>query len=209
MANPLIVYGAGGLGREILSLAELSGRWPSFMGFIDDGLEPGTECGNSHVLGGMEYLQSIEKNVDLLVGIADTKIKANIFKKLEGNPHINFPSLIAPTSHIDKDATIEEGCIVGHFCFVSTKAVLKRGTFLNTAVQIGHDSTLGEFCSVMPSVNISGNVTVEKEAFFGVQSLILQGLKVGEGAVVGAGSRAIKNVPEHCTVIGYPARVIK
>ena len=209
MGKSFIVYGAGGLGREVRILAELSGRWEKFMGFIDDGIRPGNPCDEAIILGGFEYLKSIRHDVDLLVGIANTKIKASIFKRTEGYSNIKTPTLIASDSYIEKDAVIGEGSIIGHFCFVSTKARLGRGTFLNTAAQVGHDSSLGDFCSLMPTVNISGNVTIGKETFFGVQSLILQGLTVGERAIIGAGSVAIKDVPPNCTVAGSPARVLK
>jgi serine acetyltransferase len=61
----------------------------------------------------------------------------------------------------------------------------------------------------MPSVNISGNVTVGARTLVGAGAKILQGLSIGSDVTVGIGSVVLKDVPDRCTVLGYPARVVK
>ena len=60
----------------------------------------------------------------------------------------------------------------------------------------------------MPSVNVSGNVTVGNRTLIGVQSAILQGIKIGSDVTVGMGSKVMTDVPDNCTVMGYPAKII-
>lgn len=43
----------------------------------------------------------------------------------------------------------------------------------------------------------------------GVNSCILSGICIGNGAVIGAGSVVTKNVPNYAVVAGNPARIIK
>ncbi|MEO4948345.1 CatB-related O-acetyltransferase, partial [Bacteroides uniformis] len=43
----------------------------------------------------------------------------------------------------------------------------------------------------------------------GSNSVILSGVKIGRGAVIGAGSIVTKNVPKYAIVAGNPAKVIK
>ena len=38
---------------------------------------------------------------------------------------------------------------------------------------------------------------------------MLPGITIGEGAVIGAGSVVVKNVPDHAVVGGNPAKVLK
>lgn len=46
-------------------------------------------------------------------------------------------------------------------------------------------------------------------AWIGGDAVILQGVEIGKGAVVGAGSVVTKSVPPYCVVVGNPARVVK
>jgi acetyltransferase-like isoleucine patch superfamily enzyme len=48
-----------------------------------------------------------------------------------------------------------------------------------------------------------------ENAFIGVHSVVLCGVRVGKGAIVGAGSVVNKDVPDGATVAGVPARSIK
>lgn len=43
----------------------------------------------------------------------------------------------------------------------------------------------------------------------GVNATILPGVKIGEGAIIGAGSVVTKNIPEYAVVAGNPARILR
>lgn len=45
--------------------------------------------------------------------------------------------------------------------------------------------------------------------WIGAGSIILQGVTIGEGAVIGAGSLVSRDVPAYCIAMGAPVRVIK
>ena len=206
----LVIYGAGGLGREILALLRASdtdGQW-DFIGFIDDGLPPGTRIGNAEVLGGMDRLISEKEPIAVVMGLADPSIKSSLYEKLSGLPNVRFPVLVHPLAHVDPSATLADGSVVSAYCSISVDAALGICSFFNVGAQIGHDSVLGDFGSVMPHVDISGNVTIGARTLVGVGSKILQGLKIGSDVTVCIGSVVLRNVPDGCTVMGYPARAI-
>lgn len=52
-------------------------------------------------------------------------------------------------------------------------------------------------------------VRIESDVFIGMNALVLKGVNVGQGAVVGAGSVVVRDVPPHMIVAGNPARVIR
>ena len=52
-------------------------------------------------------------------------------------------------------------------------------------------------------------VVIERGAFLGIRSVILQGVTVGENAYVGAGSVVSEDVPARTVVVGNPARVVR
>ena len=52
-------------------------------------------------------------------------------------------------------------------------------------------------------------VTLKKGCVIGMSAIIMPGVTVGEGAIVGAGSLVVKNVPAWTIVTGNPAKVVK
>ena len=208
----LLIYGAGGLGREILELSEtinkIHHKW-DITGFIDDDSTIVGHVNNGiPVLGGMEVLYGLQEPADVVLGIAKTKVKEKIYDELIKNKLISFPVIIHPTAVVSDSSIISEGVVVFNLCFISVNTCIGKMSLMSAGSQLAHDSKLGDFCSVMPSVNISGNVTVNERVFIGVQSAIIQGISVGNDSVIGMGSVVVKNVPDNVTVAGNPAKLI-
>ncbi len=57
--------------------------------------------------------------------------------------------------------------------------------------------------------DVHAPVVIEDDAWIGTCSIILPGVKVGRGAVVGAGAVVTKSIPEGTVVVGNPARPLK
>lgn len=204
----IVIYGAGGLGREIYELIDEVNKY-NILGFLDDVIINNKVSVNIPILGGIEFLHNIEYPIGVVFAIADVYVKQNIYKKiLQINKGHYFPIVIAKNSYVSKRAMLSEGTIVGRYCSVSTSVQLGKLVFLNTKCDIGHDSIIGDFCSLMPSVNVSGNVSVGQRTLIGVQSAILQRIKIGSDVTVGMGSKVMTDVPDNCTVMGYPAKII-
>lgn len=56
---------------------------------------------------------------------------------------------------------------------------------------------------------ISKPIYIGDHVWIGQDSIILKGVKIGNGSVVGAGSIVTKDVPENTIVCGVPAKVVK
>lgn len=52
-------------------------------------------------------------------------------------------------------------------------------------------------------------ITIDNNVWIGMRATILKGVKIGEGAIIAAGSVVNKDVPPHTLVGGVPAKVIK
>ena len=52
-------------------------------------------------------------------------------------------------------------------------------------------------------------VVIEDDVMIGANAVVLEGVRVGRGAVVAAGAVVVEDVPENAVVAGVPARVIK
>ena len=61
----------------------------------------------------------------------------------------------------------------------------------------------------MPTCNISGEVNIGANAFFGTGAKIINRINVGSDAVIGAGAVVVSDIPDRATAVGVPAKVIK
>lgn len=50
---------------------------------------------------------------------------------------------------------------------------------------------------------------IGNDVWIGAKAIIIDGVKIGDGAVIGAGAVVTKDVPSYAVVVGVPARVIK
>lgn len=210
--NDLIIYGAGGLGRELVEIIEeinaVRQQW-RILGFVDDGADTGKDVCGYPVLGGLDFFRRHAGRIGVAPGFADCAAKEKIFNKLrEFSPDLYFPVIVHPSSYISTRATFEEGAVVARYCSINVNAKIGKCVLISNKSEVSHEVSIGDFSSVMPSVNISGNVTVGKSVFLGVQAAVLQGTTVGGGSVVGMGSMVLADVPAGCTVVGNPAEII-
>ena len=80
---------------------------------------------------------------------------------------------------------------------------------MNLDCTIGHDAIINDYSTILPSVNVSGAVTIGECVSVGTGSAIIQGLSIGDNTVIGAGSVVVKDIPENTVAVGVPAKVIK
>lgn len=206
-SEKIVVYGAGGLGREILQLLRATERF-EILGFIDDGVEPGSIRNDVRVLGGAAYLETLREPFSVVLGIFAPTVKQRIWAVLGKNALVSFPSVIHPRAYVDPESRIGDGVVVCADCIVSIDAAIGDAVLLNCGAFIGHDDDIGRFSSIMPRVTISGCVTIGERAVVGAGAAIIQGTRIGDDSTVGIGSVVIRDVPHGATVLGNPARRI-
>lgn len=55
----------------------------------------------------------------------------------------------------------------------------------------------------------SAPIRIGDKAWIGMNSLVLKGVTIGEGAIIGAGSVAASDIPSWTVAVGNPAHVVK
>lgn len=73
---------------------------------------------------------------------------------------------------------------------------------------------IGEKCWINQQVTIGATAkfdypTIGNNVFIFAGALILGDIHIGDNVIVGAGAVVTKNVPDNCTVVGNPARIVR
>jgi sugar O-acyltransferase (sialic acid O-acetyltransferase NeuD family) len=206
----IVIYGAGGFGREtsllIHQINRHAAKW-QVIGFCDDGKTAGEIIDHLPVLGGMSFLNEAKEQLSVVIAIANPGVRENIKKQLT-NPHLEFPTLIHPSVVVSENCSIGEGSIICSDVVMTVNVFIGAFSIVNLKCTLGHDSILESFSALMPSVNVSGNVTVGRGVYVGAGAILLQGISIGEYSLVGAGAVVNKSFDSEKRIMGVPARAI-
>jgi sugar O-acyltransferase (sialic acid O-acetyltransferase NeuD family) len=165
----------------------------------------------------LQYLGSerTENSLDLL-GTRDyfIAIGNNIVRK-EINIFFRSKNIHSPMSIVDPSAITSQTSIIGAGCYVSAGAVINGraevgdGSICNTACIIEHECRIGTFVHIAPGAVLAGNVEVGDQSFIGANAVVKEGIRIGRNVIVGAGTVVLNDVPDHVTLVGNPAQIIK
>ncbi len=208
----IAIFGAGGFGREVHSLIQhinyQRGTY-NFIGYFDDGVEKGTEINHFPVLGGIKELNLWDGDLGIVLAIGNPNVKQKILSQIT-NTFVTFPKLIHPSVIIGEiDSTIGEGSIICAGVIITVNTSIGKHVILNLSCTVGHDTIIEDFCSFMPTVNISGEVIIRRGVYVGTGVKIINQLEIGDYSIIGAGAVVAKSLPPHCTAVGIPAKPIK
>ena len=206
----IVIIGAGGFGREVAWLIEdlnkVNEEW-NIIGFVDDNESiQGTDINGYKVVGNIEWLKNQKLNVVNAIG--DPIVKKRVIERLINSENI-YPILIHPSVIYSRQVSFGEGSIVCAANIITTNIEIGKHVIINLDCTIGHDAVLGNYTTVLPSVNISGFVETAECVSIGTGSAVIQGVKIGVNTVIGAGSVVVKDLPSNCTAVGTPAKPIK
>jgi sugar O-acyltransferase (sialic acid O-acetyltransferase NeuD family) len=196
----LVIYGAGGFGREVVTAARNERR---SIVFAADG-PPIDFCGLETIAA-----SEIAPEDEVVIAIADCAARVRL-----ANLPVRFGRVVAPTVVIGPEVEIGEGAILCDFAMVTASARIGRHFHGNIYSYVAHDCVIGDFVTFAPKVCCNGNVHIGDGAYVGTGAVLRNGrpgtpLRIGAGAIVGMGAVVTKDVPPGATVVGNPAHVIE
>ncbi|MFH1782038.1 MAG: sugar phosphate nucleotidyltransferase [Candidatus Omnitrophota bacterium] len=135
---------------------------------------------------------------------------------IEKNVKIGSRCKIGPSARLRPGTVIDDEVKIGNFAELVRSHVGKHSR-VNHQCYIG-DTTIGKHVNIGAGTIIANydgkhkyKTIIEDKAFIGSGSILVAPVKVGKGAVTGAGSVLTKNknVPPGKIVVGVPARILK
>jgi acetyltransferase-like isoleucine patch superfamily enzyme len=146
----------------------------------------------------------------------DVKLGANVrlskFINLYGC-EIGDETKIGAFVEIQKNATVGKRCKISSHTFVCEGVTIEDNVFIGHGVTFVNDT--------YPRATASGGrlqteedwkverTIIKKGASIGSGATILSNVRIGEDAIVGAGSVVTKDVPANAIVAGNPAKVLR
>jgi 2,3,4,5-tetrahydropyridine-2-carboxylate N-succinyltransferase/tetrahydrodipicolinate N-acetyltransferase len=124
---------------------------------------------------------------------------------------------IEPGAVIRDRVEIGEGAVVMMGAVINIGAVVGAGTMIDMGAILGGRAIVGNNCHIGAGAVLAGvieppsakPVVVEDDVLIGANAVVIEGVRVGRGAVVAAGAVVIEDVPPETVVAGMPARAIK
>ena len=194
----IAILGAGGQGRTVMAAVRSVGLDCIL---LDDSTDTGwTVQYGSEVLRYPKFLAEHE----IIIGIGDNAIRRTHSETVLRNGGL-LRTVQHQTAFVTDSARIGEGSAILFGAHIGANVTLGRGCIVNNLASVGHGCRLGDYVNVCDGTMFGGSVVVDHDVFIGLNATILPGVKIGRGAVIGAGAVVTKDVPAATTVVGNPA----
>ena len=134
------------------------------------------------------------------------------------------PVVIADRAHILRDCILQTGSggrlSIGADTHIQPRCVFSAflsPIVVGSDVQIAphcafysydHGIAQGELMNKQP-LRSKGGIIIEDDVWLGVNVIVLDGVRIGKGAVIGGGSVVTKDIPANAVAVGVPARVTR
>ena len=215
----LVILGAGGFACEASFLVEEINHWEglgktqeygkwNLLGYIDeDKAKWGSEMRGYPVLGGWDALERLDHSVYLICVVGDPASKKTMVERALRLGR-DFANLVHPDVTLKGDVFLGKGVLINKGCILTVNIRIGDHVSINPGCGIGHDTVIKDHSTLMWHVNLSGAVEIGEGCMLGSKATVLQEVKIGSWSTVGAGAVVTEDLPEACTAVGIPAKVI-
>lgn len=140
--------------------------------------------------------------------------KSSISKKAKvwGNCRV-FHSELGDYSYLGPNSRLIH-TRVGRFCSIAANCIIGMGShplnYLSTSsIFTAPHNGLGQSWTKKAFFEEYKPIIIGNDVWIGQRAMLIGGVKIGDGAVVGAGAIVTKDVPPYAIVAGVPARIIR
>ena len=126
---------------------------------------------------------------------------------------LNEKGMEFPARAISQGAKLLTGIEIHPAAKIGKRLFIDHGT----GVVIGETSVIGDDCTIYQGATLGGtgketgkrHPTVGNGVMIGSGAKVLGPVKIGDHSKIAAGAVVLKDIPERCTAVGIPARIVK
>lgn len=208
----LIIIGVGGFAREVFWHARDSvgyGTDWDIKGFLDGDVKLTAEEYeklSAPLLGDVDSYV-IEPDDCFICAIGSPKVKEKLTQRIlaRGGEFIN---IIHNSAIVHPTVKMGVGNIICPRVHIHDHARIGSYVTFNGRSGAGHDAEVGDYSSVMSSVDITGYVIVGKRTFWGTGAKAVPHSRIDDDATIGVASVVFRRVKAGVKVFGNPAMPI-
>ncbi len=213
MKQDIIIIGAGGMGKDVLwTINDYNKKFEKYnvIGFLDDNYTKHEKAIHKiPIIGKLNWIKkNYKKNIKYCIAIGDSNTREKIILEVK-KYKIKFETIIHPSVIKTKSIKIGKGTIIQAGCIIPLDVEIGKHVIININTTLGHDCKIKDYVTISPGVNINGKNEIGKNTLIGSGVSTAENTKIGKYSIIGIGSTVSKNVPDYCTYLGNPGRIIK
>lgn len=207
----MLIAGAGGHAKEVLDIVISENQFDE-INFFDDV----TLCPDKLIFEKFTIIKSLDQVEDyfkttksnFILGIGNPLLRYKLSIKLQSKNGV-LTSIISKNSIISKfNVSIGVGVNIMNHIMISNDVIIGEGALINAFVSVHHGVEIGKYTELAPHSVVLGNAIIGDFSLIGSNATILPNVKVGSNVKIGAGSVVINDLPDNCTAVGVPAKII-
>lgn len=191
----MYLYGASGHAKVVLDI--LRDQKVNISGLFDDD-------SSIQVLQGIPVISGIRYplGAPLIISIGDNRQRERLSKELK----VQFGKAIHSSAIVSSTASIGDGSVVIQGSIIQAEASIGNHVIINTGASVGHECIVEDFAHISPHATLCGNVKVGEGTHVGAGAVVIPNIVIGKWCRIGAGAVVIRDVSDHSTVVGNPAK---
>jgi sugar O-acyltransferase (sialic acid O-acetyltransferase NeuD family) len=201
----LLIVGAGGFGREMLSYIEDDNPLFRVKGFLDSRTDALSATPREVAIVGdpLTYVPCADDVFIAALGDPQERFK---FTAELRRRDVDFATVAHPRANVSKHANIGRGCMIGPGVGISVDTHIGEFTCIQEYTVIGHDARIGDWCQINSHCTIAGGARIGNFVTIHPNCVVTSRAVIGDGVTVAPGSVVIGKIPPGITVLGNPAR---
>lgn len=204
----LYIYGYGGFAREVKAFLPHNEAC-TFL--LDESYFDKTTFYEGDSVIAPTSFQATPTDV-FTIGIGDPLGREKLANTLRNQSNISelqFTNLHLQGSYIGHNNKLGVGNIFCPGNIITTNVTVGNFCHFNLHSTIGHDCVIGDYTTVSPGVNVSGNCKIGKRVYLGTNCALREGVSICDDVVIGMGSVVVSNITEPGVYVGIPCKKIK